>query len=135
MLAWIDFSTPRLFSAKSAVLFLVLCFLAYLISPRSPLEKKERDRLVLVYPPLIFVYVLFFQVFLLSLNPSVHYYLSPPRAFAWTMNIGICCAFGIAFSIRIIRTPGNGWRIYGVISILLFLLLLLGGMAPPAMST
>lgn len=135
MLAWIDYSIPRLFNEKSAVLFLVLSFLAYLISPRSPLEKKERDRLVLVYPMMIFVYILLFQVFLLSLNPYVHYYLSPPKAIAWTMNTGICCAFGIAFSIRILRTPEIGWRIYGVISILIFLLLLLGGMAPPVMST
>jgi membrane-associated HD superfamily phosphohydrolase len=135
MFAWIDNSIPSLFNAKSMVLFLVLSFLAHLVSSRSSLEKKERDRLVLVYPMLIFVYVLLFQVFLLSLNPYVHYYLSPPKAIAWTMNTGICCALGIAFSIRIYRTPGIGCRIYGVISTLIFLLLLLGGMAPPVMQT
>ena len=135
MLAWIDNSIPSLFNAKSVVLFLVLSFLAYLISPRSALEKKERDKLVLVYPMLIFVYVLLFQVFLLSLNPSVHFYLSPPKAFAWTMNTGICCAFGIAFSIQIIRTPETRWRIYAVFWLVIFMLLLLGGMAPPVMQT
>jgi hypothetical protein len=81
MLAWIDNSTPNLFNVKSVVLFLVLSFLAYLISPCSPLEKKERDRPVRDYPMLFFVYVLLFQVFLLSLNPYAHYYLSPPKAF------------------------------------------------------
>jgi len=134
MLARIDFSISDLFNAKSAVLFLALCFLAYLISPRSPLENKERDRLALVYPLLIFVYVLLFQVFFLSLNPHVHYYLSRSGEFTWIMNTGICCAFGIVFSIRIFRTFGSGGRIYGVISMLIFLLLLLGGMSPPVMS-
>jgi len=135
MLAYNDYSIPKLFNAKSVVLFLVLCFLAYLISPRSPLEKKERDRLALVYPLLIFVYVLLFQVFLLSLNPSIHYYLGRSGAFTWRINTGICCAFGIAFSIRIIRTPGIGWRFYGAFSLLIFLLFLLGSTMPPVMST
>ncbi len=47
MLAWIDYSIPELFNVKSVVLFLMLSFLAYLVSPRSALDKKERDRLVL----------------------------------------------------------------------------------------
>ncbi len=135
MLAYIDNSIPQLFSAKSVVLFLVLGFLAYLISPRSPLGKQERDKLALVYPMLVFVYFLLFQVFLLSLNPSVHYYLGPSGVFVWRMNSGICCAFGIAFSIRILRTPEIGWRIYAVFWLVIFLLLLLGGMAPPVMQT
>ena len=135
MLAWIDNRTPQLFSAKSAVLFLVLGFLAYLISPRSSLGKQERDKLALVYPMLVFVYFLLFQVFLLSFNPSVHYYLGPSGVFVWRMNSGICCAFGIAFSIRILRTPEIGWRIYAVLLLVIFLLLLLGGMAPPVMQT
>jgi len=113
MLAWIDYSIPKLFNAKSVILLLVLIFLAYLISPRSSLDKKERDRLVLVYPLLVFVYVLLFQVFFLSLNSHVHYYLGPTGVFTWRMNTGICCAFGIAFSFRILRTPGLGWRFYG----------------------
>jgi hypothetical protein len=135
MLAYIDNRIPHLFSAKSAVLFIVLGLLAYLISPRSPLGKPERDKLALVYPPLVFVYFLLFQVFLLSLNPSVHYYLSPSGVFVWRMNSGICCAFGIAYSIRILRTPEIGWRIYAIFWLLIFLLLLLGGMAPPVMQT
>ena len=135
MLAWIDYSIPKLFNAKSVVLLLVLSFLAYLVSPRSPLDKKERDRLVLVYPMLVFVYVLLFQVFLLSLNPSVHYYLGRSGVFVWRINTGICCTFGIAFSIRIIRTPEIGWRFYGVFSLLIFLLFLLGSTMPPVMST
>jgi membrane-associated HD superfamily phosphohydrolase len=135
MLAWIDYSIPKLFNAKSVVLLLVLSFLAYLVSPRSPLDKKERDRLVLVYPLLIFVYVLLFQVFLLSLNPHVHYYLGPTGVFTWRMNTGICCAFGVAFSLRILRTPGLGWRFYGGFFLLIFLLLAFGSMMPPVMRT
>ena len=135
MLAWIDYSIPKLFSAKSVVLFLVLSFLAYLVSPRSPLDKKERDRLVLVYPLLVFVYVLLFQVFLLSLNPHVHYYLGRSGVFTWRTNTGICCAFGVAFSFRILRTPGLGWRFYGGFFLLVFLLLALGSTMPPVMST
>ena len=135
MLAWIDYSIPQLFNAKSVVLFLVLVFLAFLVSPFSKLDKKERDRLVLVYPMLIFVYALLFQVFLLSLNAYVHYYVSPPRTFTWTMNTGICSAFGIGFSIRIIRTPEIGWQIYAIFWLVIFLFLLLGGMTPPVMQT
>ena len=135
MLAWIDYSIPKLFSAKSVVLLLVLSFLAYLVSPRSPLDKKERDRLVLVYPLLVFVYVLLFQVFLMSPNSHIHYYLGPMGGFTWRMNTGICCAFGIAFSFRILRTPGLGWRFYGGFFLLLFLLLAFGSMMPPVMST
>jgi len=135
MLAWIDYSTPKFFNAKSVVLVLVLSFLAYLISSRSPLEKQERDRLALVYPLLVFVYYLLFQSFLVSLNPHIHYYLGPTGVFTWRMNSSICCAFGIAFSARILRSPEIGWRFYGAFSALIFLLLLLGGMAPPVMST
>jgi hypothetical protein len=135
MLAWIDFSIPKLFNIKSVALFLVLSFLAYLISSRSPLSKPERDRLALVYPLLIFFYFIFFQFFLLSFNPSVHYYLGPSGVFVWRMNSGICCAFGIAFSIRILRTPEIGWRFYGVFSLLIFLLITLGSLMPPVMST
>lgn len=135
MLAWIDYSVPKLFSAKSVVLVIVFSFLAYLVSSRSPLDKKERDKLVLVYPALVFVYVVLFQIFLLSLNPSVHYYLGRSGAFTWSVNTGICCAFGIAFSIRILRTPGVGWRLYAIFFLLMFLLLALGSLSPPIMST
>jgi hypothetical protein len=135
MLAWIDHSIPKFFSGKGIVLILALGFLAFLISPLSPLEKKERDRLALVYPMLVFVYFLLFQFFLLSLNPSVHYYLGPTGVFVWRTNSDICCAFGIAFSVRILRTPEIGWRFYGLLSLLIFLLLILGSLAPPVMST
>jgi membrane-associated HD superfamily phosphohydrolase len=135
MLAWIDYSTPKLFNAKSVVLLLVLSFLAYLVSPRSPLDKEERNRLVLVYPLLIFVYVLLFQVFLLSLNPHVHYYLGPTGVFTWRVNTGICCAFGVAFSVRILRTPGLERRFYGALFLVIFLFLAFGSTMPPVMST
>ncbi len=135
MLAWVDYSVPTFFSVKSVVLILVLGFLSFLISPLSSIENKERDKLALVYPALVFVYFLLFQVFLLSLNPSVHYYLGRSGVFNWRINSGICCAFGIAFSIRIIRTPGIGWKSYGLLSLLIYLLLILGCMMPPVMST
>jgi hypothetical protein len=135
MLAWIDYSIPKFFNAKSVVLILVLSFLAYLVSPRSPLDKKERDRLVIVYPLLIFVYFLLFQVFLLSLHPAFHYYLGRTGVFIWRTNSSILCAFGVAFSFRILRTPGLGWRLYGGLFLVVFLLLVLGGLTPPVMST
>jgi hypothetical protein len=135
MLAWIDYSIPKFFNAKSIVLLFVLCFLAYLVSPRGPLEKKERDKLELVYPALILVYVLLFQVFLLSLNPSVHYYLGRSGAFTWRTNTSICCAFGIGFSISVLRTSGMKWRLYALLFLVIFSLLALGSMAPPVMST
>jgi|SRR5277367_5164867 len=97
MLAWIDYSIPKLYNAKSIFLLVVFLFLAFMVSSLSPLKKQEQDRLVLVYPALIFVYWLFFQMGLMSLDPHVHYYLGPTGVYTWRTNSGICYAFGAAF--------------------------------------
>ena len=131
---WRDNSAPELFNAESVILLLVLIFLAYLVSPYSSLGKAERDRLVLVYPLLVFVYVFLFQVSLLSVNPFIHYYLGSKSFFTWRTNTGLCCAFGAAFSFSVLRNNNFIWRIYGGISMLLFSLLAFGYKMPMVMN-
>jgi len=44
-------------------------------SPFNPMQRKERQGLLLVYPAIIFIYWVMFQVRLMSLDPHVHHHL------------------------------------------------------------
>ena len=77
MFAYIDYSEPRYYSARSILLLLMLGFLLFLVSPLSSMQRKEREGLLVVYPAIILAYWLLFQVGLLSLDPHVHYYWDP----------------------------------------------------------
>jgi hypothetical protein len=131
---WVNDSPPGWFDARSVVLLLVMIFLAYLISPWSQMDKQERDRLALAYPPLIFVYVYLFQISLLSLGPYFHYYLGPSGVRIWKTDTDICCGFGIAFSIAIMIVQKYRGRIYGAFSLLSFCILFFGYKMPPEMN-
>jgi hypothetical protein len=115
----------------------VLSIAAFLVSPLSPLDREARRSLVVVYPAAIFIYWFLFLHQLMSLDPHVHYYLSPRGAYTWTMNTGICCAFGIAFSVDILSGSTGGRRIYGRWSLIAFIIVLLGipVFMPPLMTT
>jgi len=137
MLAWIDYSTPQFFNVKSVVLVLVFSCVAFLVSPLSPLERTAQDRFALLVPPAILVYWYLFQFQLMSLDPHVHYYLSPTGYFKWMTNSSICYAFGVAFSIRLLRVRARGSRIEGVLFLLLygFLIVFRDQMRPAMMTT
>ena len=124
MFAWIDYSTPQFFNAKSVILLVVFSCIACLVSPLSPLERPAQDRFALFIPPAILVYWYLFQFQLMSLDPHVHYYLSPTGYFKWMTNSSICYAFGAAFSVRLLRVRTVASRIEGVLSLLLFVLLI-----------
>lgn len=137
MFAYIDYGEPKYYSARSILLLIVLGFLVYLVSPLNSMRRKEREGLLLVYPAIIFVYWLIFQVRLLSLAPHVHFYLGPTGGYAWMTNSFICLSFGAAFSLAILWSPGIGRRCYGGLFLALYILLIIGGILtrPPVMST
>ena len=137
MFAYIDFGKPSYYSARSTLLLVMLCFLAYLVSPFNPMQRKERQGLLLVYPAIIFIYWVMFQVRLMSLDPHVHHHLGLTGVYSWMTNSFICLSFGAAFSLAIFFTPGIGRRCYGGLFLALYLLLIFGGslIRPPVMST
>ena len=77
MFAYIDRSIPKLRSTRGECLLAVFCVLAFVVSPISPLSWRSREGLVLIFPPGIFIYYFLFQLLLFSINPHIHYYLSP----------------------------------------------------------
>lgn len=137
MFALSDLGEPSYYSARSILLLVTLCFLAYLVSPFNPMQRKERQGLLLVYPAIIFVYWVMFQVRLMSLDPHVYYSLGSKGVYAWMTNSFICLSFGAAFSLAILFTPGIGRRCYGGLFLALYILLIVGGIMtrPPAMDT
>ena len=136
MLAYMDDGEPRYFSIKSILLLILMGWLVYLISPLNSMARKERAELLLVYPALIIVYWVTFQVRLLSLDPHVSYYLGPDGLYVWITNSCICLGFGAAFCVAILFGPGRARRVYGAVFLTLFLLLLTSHLVwrPPVMS-
>jgi hypothetical protein len=110
----------------SRFLLVALSLAALSVSPVSPLNREARRSLVLVFPAGIFIFWFLFLQQLMSLDPHIHYYLSPRGVFSWTMNTGICSAFGIAFSVDVLRDSTGGRRIYGRWSLIAFIIVLLG---------
>jgi hypothetical protein len=137
MFAWIDYSTPQFFNAKSVVLVLVFSCVAFMVSPLSPLKRTSQDRVALFIPLAILVYWYLFQFQLMSLDPHVHYYLSPTGYFKWMTNSSICYAFGVAFSFRLLRVRTRASRIEGVLFLVLygFLIVFRDQMRPAMMTT
>jgi len=137
MFAYIDYNEPRYYSARSILLLLVLGFLAYLVSPLSSMQRKEREGLLVVYPAIILAYWLLFQVGMLSLDPHVHYYLGPTGVYVWMTNSFICMLSGAGFSCALLRSTDPGRRSYGRCFLALYILLLIAGilLRPPTMST
>jgi hypothetical protein len=113
---------PVLVDLRTIFLLFVFSLSAFLLSPAFPfLGRKWQDRLALLAPLAIFAYWYFFQVQLVTLDQMhINYYHSMWGQSAWKFNTGICHAFGIAFSLQILRTPPLLRRIYGGLSLLLF---------------
>jgi hypothetical protein len=126
MFAWIDYRPPTLLNGMSWLLLVALSFAALSVSPISPLGREARRSLVLVFPAGIFIFWFLFLQQLVWLNPHIHYYLGPRGVYSWIMNTGICSAFGIAFSIDVLRDSTGGRRIYGRWSLIAFIIVLLG---------
>jgi len=137
MFAYIDSGEPSYYSARSILLLITLCFLTYLVSPFNSMPRKEREGLLIVYPAIILVYCVLFQVRLLSLDPHVHYYLGPTGVYTWMTNSLICLSFGAAFSLAIAFSASIGGRFYGCLFLVLYILLIIGAIhsRPPVMST
>ncbi len=131
-----DRSEAKYYNSRSILLLLVLCFLAYLVSPLNSMQRMEREGLLVVYPAIILAYWFLFQVGMLSLEPGVHYYLGPNGVYVWMTNSFICMLFGLAFSIAILRSSDPGRRSYGRLFLALYILFIIAGilLRPPAMS-
>lgn len=128
MFADIDSGEPSYYSARSILLLITLCFLAYLVSPFNSMQRKERGGLLLVFPAIILAYWVLFQERLLSLDPYVHYYLGPAEVDVWLTNSLICLIFGAAFSLAIVLSAGIGRRFYGSLFLVLYILLIVSAM-------
>lgn len=125
MLDYIYFGEPGYFSINSVLLFFLLGFLGWLVSPFNAMRRAERHGLLMVYPPLVTVYWLEFQVRLISLDQHIHFYPGPYSVHSWVANSILCLFFGAACSFAIWRSvPGR--RIYGGCCLALFLLFSLG---------
>ena len=111
----LDYVEPRYYyNARSILLVFWLTFMTGLIWPRSPLSQKEQKELLLVYPVIVIVYWLLFQVLRLSLIPGGHYSAEPIGFYAWWTNTFISLGFGAIFSAGILlRLPGIRRRLYG----------------------
>ena len=101
------------------------------------MRRQEREGLLVVYPAIILVYWFMFQVGLLSLDPSVHYYLGPTAVYVWMTNSFICLLFGAGFSLAILRSADPKRRFYGRWFLAVYILLIVAGilLRPPVMST
>jgi hypothetical protein len=113
VLARIDFETPRLYNGRTIWLLIVLSLLAYLVSPLNPMRREERQELLTLYPPLLFVYWFFFQVMMVSLNPHFSLHVGLSQAFAWQTNSYILLLAGAVFSKEIITWRGLDKSAYG----------------------
>lgn len=137
VLAWIDYSIPKLVNERTAVLFGAFTVMALLITPFSPLKSRTKERLAVLYAPAILVWWYFFQFELVSLRPGIHYYLGKTGQFSWAMNSAICYAFGLAFSVRLWRLSRGYHQFFGKVFTMLFLFLIVSGRpwGPPIQST
>jgi hypothetical protein len=137
MLAYVDYSIPKLFSEKSVMLLLAFGVMAFFVSPFSHLDRRVQERVVACYLPAIFAWWFLFQFQLVSLNPHVHYYLGRSGRFSWMMNSGICYAFGLAFSVRLLRLSRGWLRVEGGAFTAIYALMIFAGEAlrPAMMST
>ena len=121
ILAHPDF-VPALLNRTGVGLLWSLSIAAILVSPLNPMSRRLKLAVNIALPPVVGVYWYLFIKLMISLNPHVTYYLSPAGSYAWKFNTGVCCAFGIAFSIDLCRTP---LRAYGVCWFIMFLVLLM----------
>ena len=135
MLAIPDRVIPRLYSQESVALLIVFSCLAFLVSPLSPFGRKLQDKIVIIFPPAIFVYWYLFQFELMSFDPTRHFYLSPNGVFLWTTNSSICYGFGAAFSVRLFRIRSLPARIEGAFFLFIYCGLILSRIRPALQTT
>jgi hypothetical protein len=127
MISMIDNRIPSLLNGKTIPLVLALSAMALPVSPFFPINRRVQERITALYLPAILIWWYLFQCQLMSLMPGGHYYLGTNGRFAWMMNSYICYAFGLAFSIGLVRLS-HGWpRAVGVSFALIFFMLLLFG--------
>ncbi len=137
MFAWFDSRPPTFLNGTSAFLLIVLSLAAFTVSPLSPLGLDARHKWLLTYSVGVLIYWYLFLYKLVSLNPHIGYGLSPHGEYSWIMNAGICCAFGIAFSVDIFRSATDGRRTYGQFTLFVFAVVLLrmGNFMPAVITT
>ncbi len=118
------FAETHVISARGIFLLILFGFLAYLVSPLNPMDKKERRNLLLVYPALIIIYWYLIYIRMLSLTPNVHYLLDPDSGGAWVADSLICLVFGAVFSSVIALSGGIARRCYGIMFLVTFIYLI-----------
>jgi len=125
MLAYVDYSLPKLFNEGSVMLLVGFSVMAFFVSPLSPLDRRVQERLVACYLPAICAWLLLVQF---------QHHLGRSGRFSWMMNSGICYAFGLAFSLRLLRQSCGWLRAEGAVFSALYTLMILAGEAlRPAM--
>jgi hypothetical protein len=111
----------------------VLSVLAYLMSPLCKLSPNGKDRFALWSLVGVFVWWYIFQHKLVSLRPGITYYMSTRRVFSWSLNSGICFAFGEAYGIHLLRSASMFGRLFGILGTLLYGVLILVLLLSPSM--
>ena len=104
-------------------LSLCACLLSHLCRWPNP---KAKEQLALIIPPAILLCWFALQRELLFVDRmSEFFYRSQSGGIVWRMNSGILIAFGLGFSLRLIRTIRMRAKVYGVLCALGFLPLLI----------
>lgn len=110
MLAWTD-PDPRLFYLPGKCLLAAFSCMAFLVSPLSPLRPGVRNLALVGFPSAVFI------VWVLAA-----YFLPVHHDWDRKMTVGICGAFGLAFSLDVWRHSEGASRTYGKAMFWLFLL-------------
>ncbi len=103
------------------------------MSPFCKLSRNGKDRFALWRLVGVFVWWYIFQHQLVSLRPGITYNMSAHRVFSWTLNSGICFAFGEAYGIHLLRSASISGRLFGILGTLLYAVLILGLLLSPSM--
>jgi hypothetical protein len=133
IIAFIDRRPPEFLNATTGYLLIVLSVLAYLMSPFCNLSRNSKDRVAIWSLVGVFVWWFIFQHHLVSLRPGITYYMSAHRVFSWTLNSGICFAFGEAYGIHLLRSASMFGRLFGILGTLLYGVLILELLLSPSM--
>jgi hypothetical protein len=110
------------------MLVVVFSIMAFLVSPLSVIDDRcIQDRITAFYLPAIFIWWFVFLCHLKSIIPGIYYSYGYTGLFVWKMNSAICYAFGLAFSLRLLRLS-RGWpRAMGAAFAVVFFLVALFG--------
>lgn len=117
-------ATGYYFNARSFLLLGGFVLLAVLAGCRGILPRGERDGLLAICPPLVFICWILFQPGHFSFPPFQVYQAGADERLAWRTNDWLCLGFGVLYSSAVVCREGFWRRTGGGIFLALFLALI-----------